>query len=552
MTYKFCVWVCVSLATAHVQASDIDVDSGINAVTVFRDGATISRQGTTTVPAGEHRLVVRGLPSDIAPQKFRLNVSSSAITIGALDFERITENKLVSAEERALTSKQQSLQDQIAALDDEIATAQLQLRILDGLGNVTQSGEPAVTGANIPTALASAGQGSLAARARVRDANTRKRGVLADLTVVNADLAKITSGRKSYTQVMVNILASQPVSAAVVTLNYESDGAQWAPSYTARLDSAASKLALLEQASLEQSTGEDWKKVALTLSSGRPSEAMAPESLPSLFVDVQEPQVLQKQSAPKPGAAGFARERSLSRNDESAEIIVTGTRSEADVVAGSYAVEYKIPGRSTVESDREPRLFPIAETNWDVKIVARAVPRIDTTAFAQATFTNNSKAPIRGGDMQIFRDGGFAGVAKFRTALPGQAATLALGSDERIRLRVENEAEESGKQGTFKKEIVDETRLRFEITSYHDKPVVLEVLDRVPVPRSKDIKVEMIKGSTEPTETRFEGRAGVYVWRLTLDPRKTVTIRHAYAVRYPKGMILSEDEVDAPEADDPE
>jgi uncharacterized protein (TIGR02231 family) len=546
MVKKHGLWIGMLLATTHASAADIDISSGINAVTVFRDGATISRQGTTNIPAGEHRLVVRGLPSDVAPEKFRFDISSPAVTIGALDFQRITENRLVSPEERALTSKQQSLQDQVAAIDDEIATAQLQLRILDGLGNVSQNGEPAVTGANIPTALSSAGQGSLAARAKVRDANTRKRGVLADLSVVSADLAKVTSGRKSYTQVMVNILASQPVPAAVVTLNYESEGAQWGPSYTARLSSATSKLTLLEQASLQQSTGEDWNKVALTLSSGRPSEAMAPESLPSLFVDLAEPQLLQK-SAPAPAA--FARERAVGNDRNSAEIVVTASRNEADVVAGSYAVEYKIAGRNSVESDREPRLFPIAETNWDVNIVARAVPRVDNTAFVQATFTNNGKAPIRGGDMQIFRDGAFAGVAKFKTALPGQLATLALGSDERIRLRVENEAENSGKQGTFKKEVVDETRLRFDITSYHDKPVVLEVLDRVPVPRNKDIKVDIIKGSTEPTETKFEGRAGVYVWRLTLEPRKTVTIRHAYAVRYPKGMVLSEDEVDSPEGD---
>lgn len=542
----------LSVITSGAAAADINVTSGIGDVTVFRDGATISRRGMADIPAGEHRLVLRGLPSDIAPQKFRLNISSPAVTIGALDFEKITENQLISPEERALKAKQQALQDQIAAIDDEIATAQLQLRILDGLSNAPQSGtrEPAVTGANIPTALASAGQGSLAARAKVREANARRRNVLADLGVANADMAKITSGRKSYTQVMVNVRASQPVTGAAVSLDYESDGAQWSPSYTARPDSLGKKLALLEQASLQQSTGEDWKNVALTLTSGKPSEEMAPEPLPSLFVDLQEPAPPSPPAAPAPGLmASEKRARRDQENNDAAEIVVTATRNEADVIASSYAVEYKIPGRSTVASDREPRLFPIAETSWDVKLVARAVPRSSTTAFVQATFENSSKAPIRGGEMQIFRDNAYSGTARLKTTLPGQTAILALGSDERIRIKVEDEAEESGKRGMFKKEIVTETRTRFEITNYHEQPVEVEILDRIPVPRNKDIKVEILKGATEPTDTKFEGKAGVYLWRLTLEPRKTYTIRHAYAVRYPKGMILSEEEVDAPEGE---
>jgi uncharacterized protein (TIGR02231 family) len=184
-----------------------------------------------------------------------------------------------------------------------------------------------------------------------------------------------------------------------------------------------------------------------------------------------------------------------------------------------------------------------------VKLVARAVPRTDRTAFVQAAFINAGKTPIRGGNMQIFRDNAYAGTVRFKTALPGQAALLALGSDERIRIRVEDEAEASGKSGALKKEIVDETRSRFEITSFHDEPVTLEILDRIPVPRNKDIKVESLKGATEPTDANFEGKAGVYLWRLTLEPRKTYTIRHAFAVRYPKGLMLSQEEVDAPQGE---
>jgi uncharacterized protein (TIGR02231 family) len=536
------------LTAAPAIAADIPVSTAVGEVTVFLDGATISRRGATDIPAGEHRLVITRLPADLEPDKFRLDIASNAITMGALDFEQITTNQLVSPEERAITLKQQGLLDLIAAVDDEIATAQMQLRILDSLAQAPQGGtrEPAVTGANIPTALASAGQGSLAARAKIREANGRRRGLAADLAVVQADLQKVTSGRKATTRVTVNIRAAQPVAAASIGMQYESENASWRPSYTARLESRSAKLNLLEQARLQQQTGEDWRSVALTLNSGRPSDAMEPGRLNSLFVDLRDP-APPPPPPPSPVYApaprGYA--EPVPVTTISSDIIVTAAkRDEADVVASSYAVEYKIPGRSNVESDREPRLFPIAETSWDVKLIARAVPSEAPTAFASARFTNTGKTPIRGGEMQIFRDGAYSGAVSMRTVLPGEDTTLALGSDERIRIRVEEEASGSGSRGTLKKENVDERRVRFDITSMHDEPVVLEVLDRVPVPRNKDIKVEMLRGATPPTESKFEGRAGIYMWRLTLEPRKQVVITHAYSVQFPKGRLLSEEEVE--------
>lgn len=529
------------LVVEPASAADIPVNTAVGEVTVFRDGATVSRRGSADIPAGEHRLVLSGLPADLSPDKFRLDIDSNAVTLGALDFERITTNQLVSPEERALSLKQQGLIDLITAVDDEIATAQMQLRILDSLAQARQGsvGDPAVTGTNISTALLSAGQGSLAARAKIRDANARKRALQADLTAVQADLQKVTSGRKATTRVTVNIRAAQAVAGAGVSLQYESENASWGPSYTAKLESRAAKLNLLEQARLQQQTGEDWRNVALTLNSGRPSDAMEPEHIDSLFVDLQD------LAPPQPPPVYTAPSRRAKESaDESDSIVVTAQRDMADVAASSYAVDYKIPGRSNVESDREPRLFPIAETSLDVKLIARAVPSEAPAAFASARFTNSGKNPIRGGEMQIFRDGAYSGTASLRTVLPGEDTVLALGSDERIRIRVQEEASGSGERGTLKKENVDEHRVRFDITSLHDEPVVLEVLDRVPVPRSKDIKVEMLKGATPPTESKFEGRAGIYLWRLTLEPHKQVTITHAYAVHYPKGRLLSEEEVE--------
>jgi uncharacterized protein (TIGR02231 family) len=533
--------------SAPVFAADIDVSTTINSVTVYRRDAMISRRGVVSIPAGDHQLILSGLPADVKPEDIRLNIASPAVQMGALDFERITTNALISPEERALKNKQQGLQDQIAAIDDEIQTAQLQLRILENLAaQRSANGEPAVTGTNIPTALASAGTGSLAARAKIRDAQNRQRALRDNLNVVTADLGKITSSRRSTTQIRVIVRAAQPVATTALTVEYGADGANWNPTYAARLDSAGGKLALIEQAKVAQGTGENWDGVALTLSSGKPSDSMNAPDLPSLFVDIAQPAPPPPMPVSEPGR-GERRQQFFDAPAPittigSEEIVVTGTRMEADVVADAYSVDYKIPGRVTVESDREPRLYPISEQSWDVKVRARALPRIERTAYVQALFKNTRDAPIRGGEMQVFRDGSYTGTARLKTVLPGDDATLSLGSDERIRVEVRDEEEKSGKRGLFGKKIEAETRLRFELTSFHDQPVEIDVVDRLPVPRNKEVEVETLKGATPPSETRFEGKDGVLVWRVTLQPRQTYIIRHAYVVRYPKGMLLNEEE----------
>ena len=64
--------------------------------------------------------------------------------------------------------------------------------------------------------------------------------------------------------------SSGPASSIVVRLSYFVTGARWAPAYTVRLDEAMSAGDLEVRAVVGQRTGEDWRNVALTLSTANP------------------------------------------------------------------------------------------------------------------------------------------------------------------------------------------------------------------------------------------------------------------------------------------
>jgi uncharacterized protein (TIGR02231 family) len=163
-------------------------------------------------------------------------------------------------------------------------------------------------------------------------------------------------------------------------------------------------------------------------------------------------------------------------------------------------------------------------------------------AYLEATFTYQKEVPIDAGEVQLFRDDAFVGMGALPMVLPGSDVRIPFGQDQRIRIVVHDESEESGNVGVINRDQLNQRKRRFEITSFHSVALPIEVIDRVPVARDGDIKVEPLKGATPPTSVDVNGHAGVYLWRLAGEPRKTDIIRHYYAVKFPRNKALASTE----------
>jgi len=146
--------------------------------------------------------------------------------------------------------------------------------------------------------------------------------------------------------------------------------------------------------------------------------------------------------------------------------------------------------------------------------------------------------------LQLYRDGAFVGETETPSFLPGADIRIPFGKDERIRVTVRDEAANSNESGIINRQVVVERKHRFEITNYHDVVIPIEVVDRVPVSKNSDIKVEILKDATEPTTKDFSGKAGVLLWRFDAQPQKLVSIRHYYSIKSPKDkpVEISEDD----------
>ena len=99
---------------------------------------------------------------------------------------------------------------------------------------------------------------------------------------------------------------------------------------------------------------------------------------------------------------------------------------------------------------------------------------------------------------------------------------------------VQQEQEGSKQGGTFSRTSVQQTRMRYDLTSYHNKSMQVEVLGRIPVSRDKSIEVNITKDATPADETDVDGKSGILLWRLNLQPRVKASVKHYFDVEYPK------------------
>ena len=251
-----------------------------------------------------------------------------------------------------------------AVIQDDIATAETQLKLLDSIATTPSGGvsKPAIDATNLASVLTTISASSTSARAKVREAKLRLRDLDKDVAKLNADLQKIATQRKSTYEVRASIEAESPATSTV-TIEYAIADAGWHWVYEARLDTSAKRVTLGRQVSVRQGSGENWRNATLTLTTARPAEdAMTPE-LFSLFVALDEDMDYRAMSVTRAAAP------------ELSEIVVTGSRRrDAELIATDYLAEYRIPGRVTLDADDEPRLYPVAEEAIAVDLVARVVP----------------------------------------------------------------------------------------------------------------------------------------------------------------------------------
>lgn len=541
--------VMAAFAAAPVQAADVPASSAVDAVTVYPDGASVTRVITLDLPAGDHSAVLKDFPLTLDPSSLRVEGEAGAkLTIGAIDAKPPRAAPPVNLPE--LDKRLEALRDQRADLQGAINSATARRKFAERFAEASPAGigdkGEARPIAEWRAAFTAVAEEVATADSAIRDAERKQRELDREIARLESDRAQ-----KPPSKLEVRIeLAAAAATKATLRVTYAVRNARWAPLYDIRLDTGARDrkpaLELVRRAEITQNTGEDWSNVALAVSTVRTARGGKAPDLNSLIVQYPQPprqfgaasaiggmdSARVQRSVPPAAPAPKMAEAASERADE----------QQAAAEVSGFQVVFKIPGRVSLGASEGAKSLRVSSATIAPDLAVRAVPVLDPTAFLEASFKQAEDAPLLPGRVAIYRDGVFVGRGQMAAAGKDETVRLGFGADDKVKIERTTVKRNEGSAGlivTTSK--TDERAFKTTIRNGHDFPIRVAIEDQLPVSENEDIQVEMLSSSTPPTTTNLRDKRGVLEWAFEAKAGEVRDIGFAWRVRWPKdkGIVMS-------------
>jgi uncharacterized protein (TIGR02231 family) len=539
-------------------ATPVPAKSAIAAVTVYLDRAVVTRSAALDLTAtGVTEVTIERLPANLLDQSLQvsgrgvaqvtiLDVAARATYVDFTPNERV---KALEDELRALAKQRRVLDDRTAVLKSQEATpARLEAA---ATAAPTKDSAPRLSieeSAKLLTFLEE--QRSKLATER-ESLDTQIEDLAAKIEAAQRQLNELRgAGGRSFKTVTVR-LDAVTAGALELAVSYAVPGASWSPSYDARVNSNEKTVALAYAGLVRQNTGEDWKDVALTLSTARPSLGGAAPALTPWAVDVFVPRPVPMQSmaradeeARRPRAAlaaGTINMQAFTTNApatpaEAKKMEQDASFAAATMEAAATSASFKISTPASVPSDNSPQKVPITTAALAANPEYLTTPKLMPAAFLTAKVVNSSEFPLLAGAMNVFLDGIFVATSALRTVMPGERFDLALGADEGIAVkhkRVRRFTEDTGLTNSGK-------RITYEylLTIQDNKRTAARVIvaDQLSISHNEKIVVRQLEPDAKDVKPTPEG---ALKWTLELKPAEKRELTLKFSVEYPNDVQVT-------------
>lgn len=539
------------LVATGVLANDIAVDSTITAVTVYPQGAMITRAVSFDTTPGNHRVLVRDMPDYFDFSSMRIS-GTGDFTLGT--FEMRDDNlppgaPVETAESRLIQARIDHLEAAIIAKDYEVEGASLrqraadaQLNFINAIGQAKAAEQLQSTSADDLRAIATMiGQESLVALRQAHQARidatalrTESNDLRQDLNAARQELAALLLPQDDSPQLSVQIDAAA-AGAGMIYVSYMIDAASWSPLYDISLTQGETPALQIERSiQVSQQSGDTWTDIALTVSTARPNAQSAPSAIYPLIARY-DPPVAFDSVIDSASVSGMMLAAPMARLQEEAPM--PAARSAATASYQGQTVIYHMPDTVTIAGDGAAVQLALDTKDTIPVLSALAVATADNTAFVMAHITNDSGEILLPGAARLFRDGAMIGTAQLPLTAEGTALDLPFGAIEGLQISRRVLAREEGDTGVFTS--ANRRGEQFEITAENltGRQYDLRIMDRIPISEQEDLTINP-QSNPRFSETNVDGRRGIVAWDLALGVGQKQAIRFGYEINWPTDMEL--------------
>ncbi len=547
------VFVFTIMFPVFVFAQDLAVaDSRINQVTVYTQGALISRSAALKLSEGAQRVVLPEIIPQVDENSLRVSGEGSAqVKILGAYFKKEFLKESADTKVKELQDKIQELQDQIRRFNDTRLVLQDKKSFLDSLRLFSQGQLPKDLVTKVPS-FQELEDTLKFLDVRLRDnyketvdVELSLREAQKNLDVLNRELNDIAGeGQKQKVSIVVDLEAEKP-GDFTLTVAYRISGAGWYPLYDARADFEKSQVDLISFGMVKQFSGDDWDNVKMQLSTAPVNiSAFMPEVTP-WFIRPFAPRMERLRASSDSVRFGMMQNSAMSERPEG-EFKSLGAPSPAqysftESEEKGVALVYKLAHPQSLKSGAAEYKLPVAAQTLKSNFEYSAYPRLSPYAYLLSRVTNAKDQQLLSGAVNIFLEGDFVGQGKIKNVGPGEEFNLYLGVDENV--KIQRQQMEKKTDDVIIANIPSPSRkvtykFKLSVENYKNSRIKVNLFEAMPVSENEKIKVSLGNVSLAPKDKDWKNKKGVWRWEIELEPKAKQEIFYSYSVECPREINI--------------
>jgi len=563
--------VVIGLLAAASFADAPTTTGTISNVIVYRGQALVTRTINVDLPPGASELIVKDLPNNIVPESIYAQTSDN-IKVLSVRYRQKAVKEDTREEVKRLDAEIEDVNNQINHAEWDCKHRRSQWEMFEKLRDfaVTAAKSDLNRGLLTFEPLEKLAEyiekkgleyHKLNMEYEDKDAQLKKNREL-----LERKRQDLMAGRSRTEREAVLFISKGGGKKVSIEMSYLVNGANWQQQYNLRANPKQSNVLIEYNAVVNQTSGEDWNGVALSLSTAEPTMVAAPPILEPMLVGLSLPaptqqagQVFADQARQyqksrianiKKGIAANTELNELARQSQTFFYNVGKKEleefqqqiAEISRIEG-VSVTYDLPGRLTLPSRSDQQLVTIATITAKADFTLIATPLLTDYVYLQADLLNDSDTVLLPGQASMFRNGEFVGKSQLPQVTIGEKFTAGFGIDSQVQVAHELEDKRTRIQGGNR---IDTYHYRIALSNYKNAAVELQLLDRLPYTDDASIKIELER--TEPQLSkdaeylRTARKKGILRWDLKLAPntvdQSATVVKYSFTMEYDRNMQI--------------
>lgn len=562
-------------AVAEPQSTKGDISK----VTVYHGQALVTRTIMIDLPEGSSEIVVTDLPARIVPESIYAQTGNDTKVLSVRYRSRAVESDTREEVKKIDTEIEEVKKQQYQAKRDK-DIACWSFRSFEAIWKWTVD----TTNVDLNRSMLEAGpienlsayleEKAIQWHNKTVEIEFRQQELAKQLELLERKRQELANERSRTERDAILYISRSDEGKSQIELNYLVNNADWIPQYNLRANPEKSDVLIEYNAVINQTSGEDWPAVALSLSTAEPSMVASAPTLEALNVGIgpritAQPAPDMQQQAFDGFPAGDFKQLLRSRREtarkgktaqrELSQLAVSNQLLEFNIKRNELrqlkeqmaeitrvegiSVTYELPGKLTLPSRSDQQLITVASIRTKAEFTLVATPLLTDYVYLQADLVNNSDTVLLPGQASVFRDGQFVGKNQMGVVTMGEKFTAGFGIDSQIQVARELEDKQTRIQGGNR---IETFHYRIALENYKDSPVKLRLVDRLPFTKDKAVKIELGENShdlsTDKEYLRSQRKNGLLRWDMELEPKttdeKATIVTYTYTMEYDKNMEI--------------